>query len=93
VLFADRATYEAAREAVTRDSVALAYGIKPSELTDFVYFDEGFAIKATLVRPHVAGAEGVGETDLYGSGQYAPLLNLDVPYDTDGSCDQQARSI
>lgn len=79
ILFPDRATYEAARKAVTRETVAAAYGLEPHGLSDFVLFDEGLAIKATLPRPRIAGGDGLGETDLYGSGQYAPLLDLDVP--------------
>lgn len=79
VLFPDRASYEAAKAVVTREAVAAVYGLGPGELTDFVLFDEGLAIKATLPRPRIAGGDGLGETDLYGSGQYAPLLDLDVP--------------
>jgi len=79
VLFADQRAYEAAKAVVTRETIAAAYGIEPRALTDFLAFDEGWAIKATLPRPRIAGGEGLGETDLYGSGQYAPLLDIDVP--------------
>jgi hypothetical protein len=79
VLFGDRAAYEAALAVVTRETVAAAYGIEPAVLTDFVAFDEGWAIKATMPRPRIAGGDGLGETDLYGSGQYAPLLDIEVP--------------
>jgi Domain of unknown function (DUF4387) len=79
VLFADRDAYEAARRVVTRESVAHAYGLHPKQITEFVYFDEGFAIKASFPRPQIAGGDGLGEMDLYGSGQYAPLLEIDIP--------------
>lgn len=81
VLFANRNSYEAAKAVITREAIAAAYGIEPSAITDFLAFDEGWAIKATLPRPRIAGGEGLGETDLYGSGQYAPLLDIDVPVD------------
>jgi hypothetical protein len=78
VLFADRESYEAARRVVTREAVASAYRVDPSQITDFVYFEEGYAIKASLSRPQLAGGDGLGEMDLYGSGQYAPLLEIEV---------------
>ena len=80
ILFPDATSYEAAKLVITREAVADAYGVSPSQITDFVAFDEGFAIKATLPRPHLSGAAGLGETDLFGSGQYAPLLEIEVPF-------------
>jgi hypothetical protein len=87
VLFADRKSYEAAKSVVTPEAVARAYGIDPKQITDFVYFEEGYAIKASLSRPQIAGGDGLGETDLYGSGQYAPLLEIDVPQVMPHACD------
>ena len=80
VLFADREAYEAAKRVVTLEAVARAYGVDPGQITDFVYFDEGYAIKATLPRQLIAGGDGLGEMDLYGSGQYAPLLEIEVSH-------------
>jgi uncharacterized protein DUF4387 len=80
ILFDERSAYEAAKAALTPETVAKAYRLAPAELSDFVCFDEGFAIKATLPRPHISGGDGLGEMDLYGSGHYAPLLEIDVPY-------------
>jgi hypothetical protein len=79
VLFATRREYEAAKKVVTRERVARAYRIAPEEICDFVHFDEGLAMKATLPRPRVSGGDGLGETDLYGSAQYAPMLEIEVP--------------
>ena len=79
VLFADREAYHAAKRVLTREAVAQAYRLDPGQITDFVCFDEGYAIKATLPRPQIAGGDGLGEMDLYGSGQYAPLLGIEVP--------------
>ncbi len=42
-----------------------------------VEFEPANAIKATIKRPVVSGA--LGETDVYGSQQHAPLLGLEVP--------------
>src|SRR5262249_19621018 len=79
VLFREAAAYEAARAVLTRESVAAAYGIAAADIVDLVAFDQGQAIKVVLPRSRVAGGRGLGETDMYGSGQYAPLLEIDVP--------------
>jgi hypothetical protein len=79
VLFREAGAYEAACGVLTRERVAVAYGIAPSEIVDLVHFDQGRAIKVTLSRRIIAGGRGLGETDMYGSGQYAPLLDVDVP--------------
>ena len=79
VLFRDREAYEAARAVLTRERVAGAYGMDPDTITDLIHFDAGLAIKLTFPRSAVAGGAGLGETDLFGSGQYAPLLDVEVP--------------
>jgi hypothetical protein len=79
VLFRDREAYEAARSVMTRERVAQAYGVDLETITDLVQFDAGRAIKVTFPRSVVAGGPGLGETDLFGSGQYAPLLDVEVP--------------
>lgn len=79
ILFGEPESYEAAKAVLTRDRIADAYGLRSDQLTDFVTFDQGRAIKATLPRSRITGGDGLGETDLYGSGQYAPLLAIEVP--------------
>jgi hypothetical protein len=81
VLFAQKEEYEAAKQVVTRERVAAAYRIESAEVSDFIHFDEGLAIKATFPRPHISGGDGLGEMDLYGSGQYAPMLGIEIPYE------------
>ena len=78
VLFDDAQAYAAAKAALGAERVAAAYGVPPSRITDYVEFDEGFALKVTFGRERIAGAEGLGETDVYGSGQYAPMLELEI---------------
>ena len=46
-------------------------------MTDFVWFDPGKALKATLVRPVGSGAPR--DSDIYGAQQHAPLLGIDLP--------------
>jgi hypothetical protein len=79
VLFRESHAYEAARAVLTRERIALAYRIPPAEIVDVVAFDQGQAIKVVLPRRIIAGGAGLGETDMYGSGQYAPLLDVEIP--------------
>ena len=81
LLFADRAVYERVKASglITRERIARLYQLAPEQVTDFVWFDPGRALKATLVRPVSSGA--VGDTDVYGAQQHAPLLELELPDD------------
>jgi hypothetical protein len=74
----DEGAYEVVKATLTRDRIAAAYGVPVDAIADLIHFDVGRAIKIAFLRPRVAGGDGLGETDLYGSGQYAPLLHLEV---------------
>ena len=81
ILFGDPARYRLVRDsgAVTRETVAEAYGIAPQEITSFFEVDMANAIKITLRRPRTQGA--FGESDVYGCQQHVPLLGIAVPVD------------
>jgi hypothetical protein len=78
VLCEDRAAYEAVARMLTRERVASAYGVEPGEVAEIIHFDAGNALKINFARSAVAGGAGLGETDLYGSAQYAPLLSVEL---------------
>ena len=61
----------------TKELVAHIYSISADKIINIVYFDPAWAVKITLVRPVVSGA--IGETDIYGAQQHAPLLGLKIP--------------
>jgi len=46
-------------------------------VTDFVVFEPANAIKFTIRRLRPSG--GMGESDLFGSQQYAPLFDVEIP--------------
>ena len=79
ILFSDPARYRQVRDSggVTRETVASAYGIKPTEITSFFKVDMANAIKITLRRPRCQGS--FGESDIYGCQQHVPLLGLAIP--------------
>lgn len=79
VIFRDRGNYERVRDSgvLTRGSVAKLFGVDEARVTHFVVFEPGNAIKFTLKRLRPSGSPG--ETDVFGSQQYAPLFQVAVP--------------
>jgi hypothetical protein len=79
IIFRERAAYERVKRAkvLTRESVAQLYRLAPERIVDFVEFDPGYAIKFTITRLRPSGSPG--DPDIFGSQQYAPLLDVEVP--------------
>ena len=59
---------------INKTVIASLYGVDESDVLSIVAFAPANAIKATLRRPLPSGA--VGESDVYGAQQHAPLLTL-----------------
>ncbi|MFD2728787.1 DUF4387 domain-containing protein [Enterococcus camelliae] len=66
-----------ASKVLTKESFAKLYQIQPEEIITFEQFDPAFGVKITIPRPWPQGS--VGESDMHGSQQYAPLLTLEIP--------------
>jgi hypothetical protein len=79
ILFSDQGVYERVSRSglITAESIAALYRIPIEQIVTFVAFDPGRAIKATLVRPVSSG--NVGDGDVYGAQQHAPLLDIRIP--------------
>ncbi len=76
ILFSDRDIYQAVQksDAISKQSVATAYGIEETSISSIFEVDMAQAFKITLFRPIAQGADGEG--DMYGCQQHVPLLNL-----------------
>jgi hypothetical protein len=79
ILFRDRANFERVRDSgvLTPETVSALYRIGNDRISDFVVFEPANAIKFTIRRLRPSGSPG--EHDLYGSQQYAPLFEVEVP--------------
>jgi hypothetical protein len=79
VIFPDRASYERVRTsgALSRESVCRIFGIEAAQITDHVAFEPALAIKFTMYRRVPSGSPG--DSDIFGSQQYGPLLDVEVP--------------
>lgn len=78
IMFSTRQAYERVKAcgALTREAMAALYGC-PVERTAFFECDNALAIKFSIPRPKPSGE--LGDGDLHGGQQYAPLLSLPIP--------------
>jgi hypothetical protein len=78
ILFRDEESFRAVcdSQAVTRESVARAYGLPVEQVSSLFVVPMGRAIKVTILRPKGQGE--FGDSDMYGCQQHAPLLDLAV---------------
>ena len=76
VLLRDEAIFTKLRQAdiINKETIAQLYRIPEEDVLSIVYFPNALAIKATIVRPLPSGA--MGERDVYGAQQHAPLVNF-----------------
>ena len=78
IMFSDRNTYERVKQTDVINQLLFARLYQtPEELCHFLTFDGAFAFKCTIPRPIPAG--DVGDSDMYGAQQHAPLLDIEVP--------------
>jgi hypothetical protein len=79
VIFPDRETYDGVRQSgvLCRAAVSRIFGIDAAEISDHVEFDPALAIKFTIYRRMPSGSPG--DADIFGSQQYGPLLDIEVP--------------
>ena len=76
ILFQDAATFERVKAAgrLDRAAVARAYGISANEVLAFDWHGFAGALKFSIRREVASG--GIGDSDVYGAQQHAPLLEL-----------------
>jgi hypothetical protein len=79
VIFPDRATYDRVckSDVLSRAAVCRIFGTDAAQITDHVEFDPALAIKFTMYRRMPSGSPG--DADIFGSQQYGPLLDIEVP--------------
>jgi len=80
IIFDDFQTYDKVRKTgvITRELIACLYGLPLEQITHFVEYDEGNAIKVTFKRPIPTGHPG--ESDVLACQQHIPLLDIDIPW-------------
>lgn len=78
IIFKDKVTYEKAvsQKIISPSVIARLYSLSPDQVIDVIEFSAALAIKATIIRP--IGSGDIGERDVYGAQQHAPLLNIEI---------------
>ena len=61
-------------DVINKKTIAQLYRLREEDVLSIIYFPNALAIKATIVRPLPSGA--LGERDVYGAQQHAPLANF-----------------
>jgi Domain of unknown function (DUF4387) len=81
VIFPDQASYDRVRACgvLSREAVCRIFALDMAQIADHVAFDPARAIKFTIYRRMPSGSPG--DADIFGSQQYGPLLDLEVPCD------------
>ena len=76
VLLKDKDVFEKLQKAdiINKQTIADLYRIPVEDVLSIVWFPNALAVKATIVRPLPSGA--MGERDVYGAQQHAPLVNF-----------------
>ncbi len=84
IIFSERDVYEraVAANSISRELIAGLYHVAEADILELVTFDPAAAIKITMRRPRTAG--DIGETDVYGAQQHAPLLGLVIELPANG---------
>jgi hypothetical protein len=77
IMFKDFESFEkvCAAKVINEETVCRLYNIAPADIINIVEFKPAKAIKITIRRPLCSG--DLGETDVYGAQQHAPLLYLE----------------
>ena len=78
VVFDQREMYERVRATGVLGPALFArlYNVRPEDVL-FTEYPAGNAFKATI--PRLVPSGDIGDTDVYGAQQHAPLLDVDIP--------------
>lgn len=79
IIFRQKEDYELVKRSgvINKKTISELFNIDESRITDLVEFDPANAIKFTIARKLPSGSPG--ESDTFGSQQYAPLYDLEIP--------------
>ena len=82
IIFDEEEKYQTVKRSgvINRELVCRLYRVRPEDVYHVVCFDAARAIKITIKRPVDSG--GVGDTDVYGAQQHAPLIDVMIPIDS-----------
>jgi hypothetical protein len=92
ILFRTREDFQKFQDArcITPELIARLYHVPVEHVLGVIAFSPAKAIKATILRPLPSGA--LGERDVYGAQQHAPLLDLSFDLEDSSSTASSERN-
>jgi len=80
IIFNEFKDFERVRDSgvINEKLICSLYNLTPDKIVSIIAFSPAKAIKATIRRPLCSG--DIGETDVYGAQQHAPLLGLEFDF-------------
>lgn len=83
IIFKNREIFQRVRDSnqLTRSRIAELYGIKADKIHALIFFEPAYAVKIVMPRRIASGS--LGDSDVYGAQQHAPLFSLEFDFDVD----------
>lgn len=78
IIFDDKEAYEKVKKSrlIQEETISRIYRVEEDRIKSIVFFDQALGIKVTIARDISSGT--IGDRDVYGAQQHAPLMNLEV---------------
>jgi len=78
IIFEDKQAYKRVKESqlIQEETISQIYRVDQDRIKSIVFFDQALGIKITIARDISSGT--IGDRDVYGAQQHAPLMNLEV---------------
>lgn len=79
IIFDDYHKYNLVKNSgvISEELISKLYNIPTDEIYHVVYYDPALALKITIKRHVDSGS--IGDTDVYGAQQHAPLMDIQIP--------------
>ena len=79
IIFSNKDDYERVKnsEIINKKLISELYNVSMDDISVLVNYDQSYAIKITMKRLIDSGT--IGDTDVYGAQQHAPLMNIIIP--------------
>ncbi|EGG37944.1 DUF4387 domain-containing protein [Paenibacillus lautus] len=84
VLFDSKEQYDRVKQSgiISKRTICELYQIREEQIHHLVFFDQALGFKITMSRDISSGS--VGDRDVYGAQQHAPLMKLSIEHGEEG---------
>jgi len=81
IMFSNTGNYERVKSSgvLNKNLICELYHVEPEAIVANMFFDPALAYKFTLRRPDRSLQGSIGENDTFGTQQYVPLFDVEIP--------------